>query len=363
MEYAPPARTSAALVPVTDEHQAEAPAKSAVTFVMPGAADGGLALQQLLAEIDAEADAEASRPGVASRALSLLNDHRRPAIIAGVLVLLGAAFTVARARGTQDEVDPLGDMMRTSAPAAAVAPGAGTTPPTYGADGVVRTAATGNTGGTAIVPLSSAAPTASDAATHRAEPDRARDAGESRSTSAAERAPARATEKAPETPREQPKAASPATTTMSGPLTTMPTLRLDSITRAAAAATATATQDPLASRLTSMTAKSAITETATSGSARGSSTQPARLIGSVPVARYPQSLRSSGVQGEVRVTFEVDTTGRPDMRSLVILKSDHDLFTSAVRNVVPEMRFVPAEVDGKKARWLVRMPFVFSVAK
>lgn len=91
--------------------------------------------------------------------------------------------------------------------------------------------------------------------------------------------------------------------------------------------------------------------------------QPARLIGAVPVARYPQSLRESGIEGAVRVTFEVDTLGVPDMSTFTVLSSDHRLFTSAVRSTVPSMRFVPAEANGRRTRWLVRMPFEFSVSK
>lgn len=91
--------------------------------------------------------------------------------------------------------------------------------------------------------------------------------------------------------------------------------------------------------------------------------QPARLIGSVPVARYPQSLRESGIEGAVRVTFEVDTLGVPDMSTFTVLSTDHRLFTSAVRGAVPSMRFVPAEANGRRTRWLVRMPFEFSMRK
>jgi protein TonB len=51
------------------------------------------------------------------------------------------------------------------------------------------------------------------------------------------------------------------------------------------------------------------------------------------------------------------------MRSLEILKSDHELFTAAVRNALPNMRFFPAEVGGKKVRQVVQMPFQFSLTR
>ena len=42
--------------------------------------------------------------------------------------------------------------------------------------------------------------------------------------------------------------------------------------------------------------------------------------------RYPDMLRSAGVEGEVLAQFVVDTTGRAEAGSLKVLKSTHDLF-------------------------------------
>lgn len=79
--------------------------------------------------------------------------------------------------------------------------------------------------------------------------------------------------------------------------------------------------------------------------------------------RYPDMLRSANVEGEVLAQFVVDTTGRADMGTLHILKSTHDLFTSAVKTSLPNMKFYPAEVGGKKVKQLVQMPFTFSLTK
>ena len=51
------------------------------------------------------------------------------------------------------------------------------------------------------------------------------------------------------------------------------------------------------------------------------------------------------------------------MRTFEIIKSDHDLFTNAVRNSLPNFRFFPAELGGRKVKQLVQMPFVFSLSK
>jgi protein TonB len=79
--------------------------------------------------------------------------------------------------------------------------------------------------------------------------------------------------------------------------------------------------------------------------------------------RYPDMLRSANVEGEVLAQFVVDTTGRADMGTFKILKSTHDLFTNAVKASLPNMKFYPAEVGGKKVKQLVQMPFQFNLTK
>jgi len=79
--------------------------------------------------------------------------------------------------------------------------------------------------------------------------------------------------------------------------------------------------------------------------------------------RYPDMLRQAGVEGEVLAQFVVDTTGRAENGSLKILKSSHDLFVQSVKNALPNMRFIPAEVGGRKVKQLVQQPFTFSITK
>jgi periplasmic protein TonB len=80
-----------------------------------------------------------------------------------------------------------------------------------------------------------------------------------------------------------------------------------------------------------------------------------------PRPRYPFSLLSMGVEGNVVVQFVVDSTGKADMRSLRIVRSTHELFARAVRAVLPRLRFLPAEVGGNRVDVLVEQPFQFSV--
>lgn len=76
---------------------------------------------------------------------------------------------------------------------------------------------------------------------------------------------------------------------------------------------------------------------------------------------YPDMLRSAGIEGTVMAQFVVDTTGRAEMATFKVLKSDNDLFSNAVKNALQRMRFLPAEVGGRKVKQLVQQPFQFSL--
>lgn len=78
---------------------------------------------------------------------------------------------------------------------------------------------------------------------------------------------------------------------------------------------------------------------------------------------YPDILRSSSVEGQVLAQFEVDTLGRVVVPSFKVITSSHALFEASVRNALPRMRFLPAEVGGRKVRQLVQQPFVFNLNK
>jgi periplasmic protein TonB len=78
-----------------------------------------------------------------------------------------------------------------------------------------------------------------------------------------------------------------------------------------------------------------------------------------PRPRYPDQLRVAGVMGRVVVQLVVDTAGRVEPGSVVIRESSHELFSQAVRAVLPSLRFTPAEVGGRRVRMLVELPFEF----
>ncbi|MCC7053462.1 MAG: TonB family protein [Gemmatimonadaceae bacterium] len=78
---------------------------------------------------------------------------------------------------------------------------------------------------------------------------------------------------------------------------------------------------------------------------------------------YPEMLKSSGVEGEALVQFIVDTTGRAELGSFKVLRASHDAFGQAVRAALPRMRFLPAEIGGRKVRMLVQQPFAFALSR
>lgn len=87
--------------------------------------------------------------------------------------------------------------------------------------------------------------------------------------------------------------------------------------------------------------------------------KPVAQIPGTGAPRYPDALRSSGVEGEVQAQFVVNEEGRAESGTFKVLKATNDLFASAVRTALPNMRFYPAEVGGKKVKQLVQQSFQF----
>lgn len=86
-----------------------------------------------------------------------------------------------------------------------------------------------------------------------------------------------------------------------------------------------------------------------------------RAIRGNSAPRYPDQLRANATEGAVLASFVVDTSGRVDAGTIRILESTNDAFTTSVRAALPSMAFVAAEVDGRKVKQLVQLPFVFGV--
>src|SRR3977135_1014769 len=91
--------------------------------------------------------------------------------------------------------------------------------------------------------------------------------------------------------------------------------------------------------------------------------KPAEMLSDSPKPKYPSVLESSGIAGEVQAQFGVKSDGKADMDTFKVLKSTNELFTQAVKNVLPRMRFSPAQIGGKPGNQLVQQAFQFAVPR
>ena len=91
--------------------------------------------------------------------------------------------------------------------------------------------------------------------------------------------------------------------------------------------------------------------------------KPAEMLQDSPKPKYPSVLESSGIAGEVQAQFVVRNDGKADMDSFKVLKSTNELFTQAVKNVLPRMKFSPAMIGGKPVNQLVQQSFQFAVPR
>jgi protein TonB len=91
--------------------------------------------------------------------------------------------------------------------------------------------------------------------------------------------------------------------------------------------------------------------------------KPAEMLQDSPRPKYPSVLESSGIAGEVQAQFVVSSNGKADMDTFKVLKSTNELFTQAVKNNLPRMRFSPAMIGGKPVNQLVQQSFQFAVPR
>jgi len=88
--------------------------------------------------------------------------------------------------------------------------------------------------------------------------------------------------------------------------------------------------------------------------------QPARRVYVVrPV--YPSALRAAGVEGTVRLSFIIDTTGGVEPGSVTVLAASHPGFVASASAAVRAQRFIPAERRGVVVRTLAEQTVRFAM--
>lgn len=80
-----------------------------------------------------------------------------------------------------------------------------------------------------------------------------------------------------------------------------------------------------------------------------------------PRPTYPVTLQRANVAGSVVVEFRIDSTGVVDPTTLRVVQSSNALFVQAIRQVLPLMHFVPAQMGARSVSVTVRQPFLFRI--
>jgi TonB family protein len=78
--------------------------------------------------------------------------------------------------------------------------------------------------------------------------------------------------------------------------------------------------------------------------------------------RYPDILKTAGLEGAVLVAFVVNADGSVDTSTVKFLHATHKLFAESVAAALPLMRFLPAVVNGNAVREAVQAPYIFNIA-
>lgn len=94
--------------------------------------------------------------------------------------------------------------------------------------------------------------------------------------------------------------------------------------------------------------------------AQGEVDEPVQRLGG-PTPVYPTTLRAAGVEGMVQVRMVVDTLGRVEPGSVLVVYSTNIAFEAAALDAVRAARFSPARVAGAAVRQLVQQSIRFSL--
>jgi TonB family protein len=90
---------------------------------------------------------------------------------------------------------------------------------------------------------------------------------------------------------------------------------------------------------------------------KGCDTLPVLLFGRVPA--YPESLRTSGANGEAVIVFVIDVDGR--VVDMEVRSATHSEFSEVAMEALKSWRFRPAMLNGQPVRRSALQQFPFNV--
>ena len=88
--------------------------------------------------------------------------------------------------------------------------------------------------------------------------------------------------------------------------------------------------------------------------------EPPERISSPPL-EYPRMMQQAGVEGSVVLQGVVDTTGRIEAGSIVVISSTNRAFEGPARNLLQRSLFRPGRVRGQAVRVLIQLPIQFTL--
>lgn len=89
--------------------------------------------------------------------------------------------------------------------------------------------------------------------------------------------------------------------------------------------------------------------------------QPVSILPDQAGPKFPDLLRSAGIEGSVHAKFVVRRNGSVELRTLKIIRSDLEAFSDAVRDALGRMKFKPGMKDGVAVDQWVEQTFQFSL--
>ncbi|HRP08554.1 MAG TPA: TonB family protein [Gemmatimonadales bacterium] len=82
-----------------------------------------------------------------------------------------------------------------------------------------------------------------------------------------------------------------------------------------------------------------------------------------PEPRYPEVMKSVGIEGVVQLRFVVGTNGRAEANSIQVVSSTNKAFEQPAIDAIRQWRFSPAKLRGQPVRQLVQQNVRFSLQR